>query len=147
MLQEERSGISGNKPSNTVSLLVSNVHMNEDEEDEEDEEAEEVEKPKIPTPPPKTTVVATNNTQPTKAKQSVTETIAPIKVKDTTYSSSASSKSVYVVVERPENIQEQRLKLPIVMEEQKIMETINENLITILCGETGSGKTTQLPQV
>lgn len=26
------------------------------------------------------------------------------------------------------------------------METINENPVTVLCGETGSGKTTQVPQ-
>lgn len=26
------------------------------------------------------------------------------------------------------------------------METINENCVTIICGETGSGKTTQVPQ-
>lgn len=26
------------------------------------------------------------------------------------------------------------------------METINENSVTIICGETGSGKTTQVPQ-
>ena len=26
------------------------------------------------------------------------------------------------------------------------METINDNDVTILCGETGSGKTTQVPQ-
>ena len=26
------------------------------------------------------------------------------------------------------------------------METINENPVTIICGETGSGKTTQVPQ-
>jgi ATP-dependent RNA helicase DHX37/DHR1 len=32
------------------------------------------------------------------------------------------------------------------MEEQTIMESVNENLITIVCGETGSGKTTQIPQ-
>jgi len=42
--------------------------------------------------------------------------------------------------------QEQRLKLPILGEEQIIMETINDNPVTILCGETGSGKTTQVPQ-
>ena len=42
--------------------------------------------------------------------------------------------------------QEQRLKLPILAEEQVIMETINEHDVTILCGETGSGKTTQVPQ-
>jgi len=26
------------------------------------------------------------------------------------------------------------------------METINENMVIIICGETGSGKTTQIPQ-
>lgn len=33
-----------------------------------------------------------------------------------------------------------------VFESQVIMETIREHPVTILCGETGSGKTTQLPQ-
>lgn len=39
-----------------------------------------------------------------------------------------------------------RLKLPIIGEEQRIVETVSENLVTIICGETGSGKTTQVPQ-
>ncbi|KAK6350728.1 putative ATP-dependent RNA helicase DHR1 [Orbilia javanica] len=51
-----------------------------------------------------------------------------------------------VAVTRREEIQAQRLQLPIVADEQKIMETIHNNLVTILCGETGSGKTTQVPQ-
>lgn len=41
---------------------------------------------------------------------------------------------------------EARLKLPILAEEQVIMEAINENPVVIICGETGSGKTTQVPQ-
>lgn len=44
------------------------------------------------------------------------------------------------------SIQEARLKLPILAEEQVVMETINENPVVIICGETGSGKTTQVPQ-
>lgn len=36
--------------------------------------------------------------------------------------------------------------LPIAQLEQEIIETIRYNPITILCGETGSGKSTQLPQ-
>lgn len=28
----------------------------------------------------------------------------------------------------------------------RIVEAINENLVTVVCGETGSGKTTQIPQ-
>lgn len=51
-----------------------------------------------------------------------------------------------VVVERNEQIQAARVKLPILGEEQQIIETISENMVTIICGETGSGKTTQVPQ-
>jgi ATP-dependent RNA helicase DHX37/DHR1 len=51
-----------------------------------------------------------------------------------------------VAVNRPAKIQEARMKLPILAEEQAIMETINENPVVVLAGETGSGKTTQVPQ-
>ena len=54
--------------------------------------------------------------------------------------------ATFVNVERDPEIQIARLKLPIIVEEQVIMETISANLITILAGETGSGKTTQVPQ-
>eukprot|EP01122_Echinamoeba_exundans_P008814 TRINITY_DN2999_c0_g1_i2.p1 TRINITY_DN2999_c0_g1~~TRINITY_DN2999_c0_g1_i2.p1 ORF type:complete len:1269 (-),score=258.86 TRINITY_DN2999_c0_g1_i2:1728-5534(-) len=52
----------------------------------------------------------------------------------------------YVLVDRTEEIQHQRSELPITMEEQQIVEKILENDVVIICGETGSGKTTQLPQ-
>lgn len=55
-------------------------------------------------------------------------------------------KSVYVTVDRPEHIQKDRLKLPILSEEHNIMEQIMYNSVVIICGETGSGKTTQVPQ-
>ena len=42
--------------------------------------------------------------------------------------------------------QEARLALPILAEEQVVMEAISDNQVVILCGETGSGKTTQVPQ-
>ncbi|XP_054248627.1 probable ATP-dependent RNA helicase DHX37 [Indicator indicator] len=54
--------------------------------------------------------------------------------------------AVFIPVDRSPEIQEARLKLPILAEEQVIMEAINENPIVIICGETGSGKTTQVPQ-
>lgn len=54
--------------------------------------------------------------------------------------------SVFVEVHRSEEIQMARLKLPILAEEQQIMELINENAVVIIAGETGSGKTTQIPQ-
>ena len=44
------------------------------------------------------------------------------------------------------HFQEARLALPILGEEQQIMEAINANQVVIICGETGSGKTTQVPQ-
>jgi len=52
----------------------------------------------------------------------------------------------YDPVYRKDEIQLARLQLPVTGEEQQIMETIMENDVTILCGETGSGKTTQIPQ-
>ncbi|CAI9093785.1 OLC1v1029361C1 [Oldenlandia corymbosa var. corymbosa] len=51
-----------------------------------------------------------------------------------------------VHVSRPKEVESQRKNLPIVMMEQEIMEAINENASVIICGETGCGKTTQVPQ-
>lgn len=55
-------------------------------------------------------------------------------------------KSHHVQVERSESIQELRSKLPVVAEEQKIMEAVFNNPVTVIWGATGSGKTTQIPQ-
>ncbi|XP_046386112.1 probable ATP-dependent RNA helicase kurz [Ischnura elegans] len=57
-----------------------------------------------------------------------------------------STPAVFVHVIRDNVMQESRLKLPILGEEQMIMEAIKENPVVILAGETGSGKTTQVPQ-
>ncbi|KAH7928402.1 P-loop containing nucleoside triphosphate hydrolase protein [Leucogyrophana mollusca] len=51
-----------------------------------------------------------------------------------------------VSVTRPPDVEEARIMLPIVSEEQPIMEAILLNPVVIICGETGSGKTTQVPQ-
>jgi ATP-dependent RNA helicase DHX37/DHR1 len=51
-----------------------------------------------------------------------------------------------VQVLRSPATQEGRLSLPILAEEQKIMEAIHNNPVTIVWGATGSGKTTQVPQ-
>lgn len=42
--------------------------------------------------------------------------------------------------------QSSRLSLPILSEEHVIIEAVRENPVVIICGETGSGKTTQVPQ-
>uniref|UniRef100_A0ACD6A7N0 Uncharacterized protein n=4 Tax=Avena sativa TaxID=4498 RepID=A0ACD6A7N0_AVESA len=53
---------------------------------------------------------------------------------------------IVVPVSRPYEVEKARRDLPIIMMEQEIMEAIYENSIVILCGETGCGKTTQVPQ-
>ncbi|XP_029019625.1 probable ATP-dependent RNA helicase DHX37 [Betta splendens] len=57
-----------------------------------------------------------------------------------------SQPAVFIPVDRSPEIQEARLKLPILSEEQIIMEAVRENPFVVICGETGSGKTTQVPQ-
>ena len=51
-----------------------------------------------------------------------------------------------VNIQRSEELQASRLLLPVVESEHEIVETILLNPVTVLCGETGSGKTTQIPQ-
>eukprot|EP00941_MAST-03F_sp_MAST-3F-sp1_P001310 g1310.t1 len=53
--------------------------------------------------------------------------------------------SVVNVTRTPE-IMESRKELPVCGMEQEIIEAVNENDVIILCGATGSGKTTQTPQ-
>ncbi|KAH8771581.1 DEAH-box RNA helicase [Hyaloscypha sp. PMI_1271] len=55
-------------------------------------------------------------------------------------------KAFSIAVSRPPEIQEVRLKLPVVAEEQKIMEAVHNNNLVVVYGATGSGKTTQVPQ-
>ncbi|KAK9440200.1 DEAH-box RNA helicase [Metarhizium brunneum] len=57
-----------------------------------------------------------------------------------------SRKAFSVTVTRSPEIQEARLKLPVVSEEQRLMEAVHNNDIVVICGATGSGKTTQVPQ-
>ncbi|KAH9421832.1 ATP-dependent RNA helicase dhx37 [Dermatophagoides pteronyssinus] len=45
-----------------------------------------------------------------------------------------------------QKIQQARQRLPILSEEHNIMDAIMHNQVVIICGETGSGKTTQVPQ-
>lgn len=54
---------------------------------------------------------------------------------------------IVVHVSRPKEVEDKRKDLPIVMMEQEIMESINYHSTVIICGETGCGKTTQVPQV
>uniref|UniRef100_A0A8C8D259 RNA helicase n=1 Tax=Oncorhynchus tshawytscha TaxID=74940 RepID=A0A8C8D259_ONCTS len=57
-----------------------------------------------------------------------------------------SEPAIFISVDRLPEIQDSRLRLPVLAEEQVIMEAVRENSFVVLCGETGSGKTTQVPQ-
>ncbi|CBZ36351.1 ATP-dependent RNA helicase, putative [Leishmania donovani] len=56
--------------------------------------------------------------------------------------------NVHIEIHRTDEVKQQRAGLPVLREEQPIMEAINETRRTcvLVCGETGSGKTTQIPQ-
>ncbi|XP_064392775.1 probable ATP-dependent RNA helicase DHX37 isoform X2 [Halichondria panicea] len=54
--------------------------------------------------------------------------------------------AVFIGLERDPDVQMARLSLPILGEEQIVMEAISQHPVVVLCGETGSGKTTQVPQ-
>ena len=59
---------------------------------------------------------------------------------------SGARKAFSVAIERSPECMAARLALPIVPEEQRIMEAIHNNDVVIISGATGSGKTTQIPQ-
>jgi ATP-dependent RNA helicase DHX37/DHR1 len=68
----------------------------------------------------------------------------PLELQVTT--TNVARKAYSITFDRPAEIQEARLKLPVVAEEQKIMEAIHNNSTVVIYGATGSGKTTQVPQ-
>lgn len=49
-------------------------------------------------------------------------------------------------IQRPKIVQDARYDLPVAAMEFEVMDTIRNSDVTIICGETGSGKSTQVPQ-
>ncbi|KAH0955035.1 hypothetical protein HN011_004649 [Eciton burchellii] len=112
-------------PDNTITSKIASNERNESEnfkKNIEDEKEKIIDEPKEPKEPIK-------KIQEQKNKSAVVRTPA-----------------IFVPLNRKPEIQAARLKLPVVAEEQLIVETINDNPIVIITGETGSGKTTQVPQ-
>uniref|UniRef100_A0A8C1Y6W0 Activating signal cointegrator 1 complex subunit 3 n=1 Tax=Cyprinus carpio TaxID=7962 RepID=A0A8C1Y6W0_CYPCA len=80
------------------------------------------------------------------ARQKETDVKKDEDVREETHKKEDCKPAVFIPVDRLPEIQEARLRLPILAEEQVIMEAVRENECVVLCGETGSGKTTQVPQ-
>ncbi|GAA5824872.1 hypothetical protein JCM3770_002186 [Rhodotorula araucariae] len=55
-------------------------------------------------------------------------------------------RTMHVAVTRTPEIEASRAQLPVVKEEDRVMEAIRGNSVVVICGETGSGKTTQVGQ-
>ncbi|EOA88555.1 putative ATP-dependent RNA helicase DHR1 [Exserohilum turcicum] len=65
---------------------------------------------------------------------------------ETKTTTDATRKAFNVNVDRSVEVQQSRMQLPVVAEEQKIMEAVHNNDVVVVWGSTGSGKTTQVPQ-
>lgn len=144
MLLEEQAEIEAKRKNPNVVGLEAEDEDSTDETDNEDEEEEE-EKQKqqmeIQESKEKLEEIVTSSIEIPKipAKRET------VKAEEPKFLAPARA-TVYVPVMRDPEIQAARLKLPILGEEQHVMEVINENNIIIVAGETGSGKTTQIPQ-
>ncbi|MBW0470305.1 hypothetical protein O181_010020 [Austropuccinia psidii MF-1] len=55
-------------------------------------------------------------------------------------------KTIHVPLQRSEEIIASRSLLPVFAEENTVMDAIRRHPVVVVCGETGSGKTTQIPQ-
>jgi len=112
----------------------------DEESSEEEEEEKEINDNNIP--PPKLIEEDTFEKLPEK------KDVKPILVQQTKQVQPDNDLNplVHVRVNRTQEIEDVRSKLPILGEEQYIVETIRYNDVVIICGETGSGKTTQVPQ-
>ncbi|SGY69292.1 BQ5605_C004g02989 [Microbotryum silenes-dioicae] len=55
-------------------------------------------------------------------------------------------RTTHIPITRTEEMDKQRAELPIVKEEDRIMDAIRGHPVVVICGETGSGKTTQIGQ-
>lgn len=62
------------------------------------------------------------------------------------HSSKLSSSRKAMPITRPSLVEKLRYDLPVSAMEFEIMDSIRNNDVTIICGETGSGKSTQVPQ-
>ncbi|XP_069789305.1 probable ATP-dependent RNA helicase DHX37 isoform X2 [Narcine bancroftii] len=120
-----------------------------DSSDEEEEHMEDVENQERDSPESNEKEKNVNSEQILNSSTSEAQTNKSFVNKETSQNSTkqpSSESAIFIPVNRTPEIQEARLKLPILPEEQVVMEAIKHNPVIVVCGETGSGKTTQVPQ-
>ncbi|KAA0714412.1 putative ATP-dependent RNA helicase DHX37 [Triplophysa tibetana] len=118
---------------------TSDTESSGSDSDEEEEQIAE-EKPLEPTSSPEKETEEQKQPEVKEEEKKLTD------IKEILRKEDESKPAVFIPVDRLPEIQEARLRLPILAEEQVIMEAVRENECVVLCGETGSGKTTQVPQ-
>ena len=80
------------------------------------------------------------------AKDSEKEVTAPVaEVKPVVQPEAAAATATTATGEQKEEAAQDN-QLPIILHEREIMENIENFMVTIVCGETGSGKSTQIPK-
>uniref|UniRef100_A0A7N8XXA0 RNA helicase n=1 Tax=Mastacembelus armatus TaxID=205130 RepID=A0A7N8XXA0_9TELE len=132
--KEHRSGVIGLFHSGVgfiAWVIFRKRKWKEEEEDEEEQKAEEKDNQKVKDQPK------------TEQNGQIEEKISD---QGKVQNKKPSQPAIFIPVDRSPEIQEARLKLPILAEEQVVMEAVRENPCVVICGETGSGKTTQVPQ-
>ncbi|XP_048852390.1 probable ATP-dependent RNA helicase DHX37 isoform X2 [Brienomyrus brachyistius] len=135
--EEEEEEVEGkDREKSETTDFSDNSDEEEDEAKDRAQENSEIHKPEIPAGP--SAEGTAKAVQGQAASNNVPPKLMPKK--------EPSEPAVFVPVDRLPEVQESRLKLPVLAEEQVIMEAVRENMYVILCGETGSGKTTQVPQ-
>lgn len=122
--QEEEKQPSSDDNVIGLNVVEESSSSDEDEGNSEPPEKPEKEIPELPKP------------QPTPVVEIKAPEAPPVKRE--------SKPAVFVPVHRTPETQAGRMKLPIIAEEQSIVEAIHDHPVVILAGETGSGKTTQV---
>lgn len=118
-----------------ILFWFSESNSSEGDEDIEDDDTindEEIRKALLPSQPtPTTTTAVPPPVLKKRRRNSSTSSVEETKVEI------PARPHANVQVERSEEIQAVRSQLPIITEEQAIMEAIHDNLVVLICGETG----------
>ncbi|XP_019744561.1 putative ATP-dependent RNA helicase DHX37 [Hippocampus comes] len=125
---------------------MSDISTSDDDDHDEEEENSEVNKTAATSECKETSPACEEVKEEVNQEQQQTQKKETEESISNEVTTTSSQPAVFIPVDRSPKMQAARLKLPVLAEEQIIMEAVRENHCVIICGETGSGKTTQVPQ-